>query len=134
MIPSTAGFLNRDFEIEEQPDRTWRMRPEEKRVQGHTDGLEAVKQAIYKILMTERYQYIMYSWNYGIELLDLFGEPVTYVCPELKRRITEALLCDDRIRNVDHFEFSYPQKGVIHVTFTVHTLYGDVDVEKEVNF
>ncbi len=134
MIPSTAGFLNRDFEIEEQPDRTWRMRPEDKRVQGYTDGLEAVKQAIYKILMTERYQYIMYSWNYGIELLDLFGEPVTYVCPELKRRITEALLCDDRIRNVDHFEFRYPQKGVIHVTFTVHTLYGDVDVEKEVNF
>lgn len=84
--------------------------------------------------MTERYQYIMYSWNYGIELLDLFGEPVTYVCPELKRRISEALLCDDRIRNVDHFEFSYPQKGVIHVSFTVHTLYGDVDVEKEVNF
>ena len=134
MIPSTVGFLNRDFEIEEQPDRTWRMRPEDKRVQGYANGLEAVKQAIYKILMTERYQYIMYSWNYGIELLDLFGEPVTYVCPELKRRISEALLCDDRIRNVDHFEFSYPQKGVIHVSFTVHTLYGDVDVEKEVNF
>ena len=134
MIPSTAGFLNRDFEIEEQPDRTWRMRTEDKHVQGYADGLEAVKQAIYKILMTERYQYIMYSWNYGIELLDLFGEPVTYVCPELKRRISEALLCDDRIRNVDHFEFSYPQKGVIHVSFTVHTLYGDVDVEKEVNF
>ena len=47
--------------------------------------LVAVKQAVYKIIMTERYQYIMYSWNYGVELLDLFGEPVTYVCPELKR-------------------------------------------------
>lgn len=134
MIPSTAGFFKKEFEIEEQPDLTWRMRPEDKRAQGYADGLEAVRQAIYKILMTERYQYIMYSWNYGIELLDLFGEPVTYVCPELKRRITEALLWDNRIRNVDHFEFRYPQKGLIHVTFTVHTLYGDVDVEKEVNF
>lgn len=134
MIPSTAGFLNRDFEIEEQPDRTWRMRPEDKRVQGYANGLEAVKQAIYKILMTERYQYIMYSWNYGIELLDLFGEPVTYVCPELKRRISEALLWDDRILSVDNFEFDFPYKGVVHITFTAHTVFGDVQAEREVNF
>ena len=134
MIPSTVGFLDKDFEIEEQPSFTYKMQTDTNLVRGYTDNLEAIKQAIFKIIMTERYQYIMYSWNYGIELLDLFGEPVTYVCPELKRRISEALLCDDRIRNVDHFEFNYPQKGVIHVSFTVHTLYGDVDVEKEVNF
>ena len=79
MIPSTVGFLDKDFEIEEQPSLTYRMQTEEKRIRGHTDGLEAVRQAIYKIIMTERYQYVMYSWNYGIELLDLFGEPVTYV-------------------------------------------------------
>ncbi|WP_304409697.1 DUF2634 domain-containing protein [Faecalibaculum rodentium] len=110
------------------------MQTEEKRIRGHTDGLEAVRQAIYKIIMTERYQYVMYSWNYGIELLDLFGEPVTYVCPELKRRISEALLWDDRIRSVDNFDFDFPQKGVVHVAFTVHTVFGDVQAERGVNF
>ena len=134
MIPSTVGFLDQDFEIEKQPSLTYKMYREEQLVRGYIDGLEAVKQAVFKIIMTERYQYIMYSWNYGIELLDLFGEPVTYVCPELKRRISEALLWDDRIRSVDNFEFDFPQKRVVHVTFTAHTIFGDVQAEREVNF
>ncbi len=134
MIPSTVGFLDQDFEIEEQPSLTYKMNMDDGTIRGHTDGLEAVRQAIYKILMTERYQYIMYSWNYGIELLDLYGEPVTYVCPELKRRITEALLCDDRILSVDNFEFEFPKRGAVFTTFIVHTIFGDVKGEREVNF
>ena len=134
MIPSTVGFLDKDFEIEEQPSFTYKMQTDTKLVRGYIDGLEAVKQAIYKIIMTERYQYIMYSWNYGIELLDLFGEPVTYVCPELKRRISEALLQDDRIEEVDGFTFEFPQKGVVHVSFRVHTVFGDIQAEREVDF
>ena len=134
MIPATVGFLNQDFEVEEQPSLTYKMNLDAGQIRGRTDGLEAMKQSIYKILMTERYQYIMYSWNYGIELLDLYGEPVTYVCPELKRRITEALLCDDRIRSVDDFEFEFPKKGVVLVKFTVHTIFGDVKGERGVNF
>ncbi len=133
MIPSTVGFLEQDFEVEEPPSLTYRMQREDNAVRGYTDGREAMRQAIYKMIMTERYQYIMYSWNYGIELSDLYGEPVTYVCPELKRRITEALLWDDRIQSVDSFVFDFPQKGVIHVTFTAHTIFGDVQAEREVS-
>lgn len=134
MIPSTVGFLDQDFEIEEQPSLTYKMQGEEGHIRGYADGLEAVKQAIYKAIMTERYQYLLYSWNYGIELADLFGEPVTYVCPELKRRISEALLSDSRIRSVDSFEFDFPQKGVVLATFTAHTVFGDVQAGREVNF
>ena len=76
----------------------------------------------------------MYSWNYGIETLDLYGEPISYVCPELERRITEALLWDERIESVDNFEFDLPQKGVVHVSFTAHTIFGDVEAERTVNF
>ena len=76
----------------------------------------------------------MYSWDYGIELLDLYGEPISYVCPELERRITEALLCDDRIKSVDNFDFNIAKKGEVLVTFTAHTVFGDVQSEKAVNF
>ena len=134
MIPSTAGFLNRDCEIEEQPGLTYRINADSCSVKGEADGLEAVKQAVYCILNTGRYQYPIYSWNYGIELIDLYGEPVTYVCPELERRISEALLCDDRIEGVDHFTFDVSQKGVVHISFTVHTVFGEVKAEREVNF
>lgn len=134
MIPSTTGFLEQDFEITEQPTKTYRMNLESNRVRSYVDGQEAMKQAIFKILQTERYQYIMYSWNYGIETLDLYGEPISWVCPELERRISEALLWDSRITSVDNFEFNISKKGVIHVTFTAHTVFGDVAAEKVVNF
>lgn len=134
MIPSTTAFLEQDFEITEQPTHTYKMNLESNLIRGYTDGQEAMKQAIYKILNTERYQYVMYSWNYGIELLDLYGEPVSYVCPELERRITEALTWDDRIQSVDNFEFNMSKKGEILVTFTAHTVFGDVVAEKVVNF
>jgi phage baseplate assembly protein W len=134
MIPSTTAFLEQDFEITEQPTHTYKMNLESNLIRGYTDGQEAMKQAIYKILNTERYQYVMYSWNYGIELLDLYGEPVSYVCPELERRITEALTWDDRIQTVDNFEFNISKKGEILVTFIAHTVFGDVVAEKVVNF
>ena len=134
MIPSTTGFLGQDFEFEEQPTYTYKMNLTSELIRGYTDGQEAMKQAIYKILNTERYQYVMYSWNYGVELLDLYGEPVSYVCPELERRITEALTWDDRIKSVDNFEFNISKKGEIHVTFTAHTVFGEVQAETKVNF
>ena len=134
MIPSTTAFLEQDFEITEQPTHTYKMNLESNLIRGYTDGQEAMKQAIYKILNTERYQYVMYSWTYGIELLDLYGEPVSYVCPELERRIREALTWDDRIQTVDNFEFNISKKGEILVTFTAHTAFGDVVAEKVVNF
>lgn len=134
MIPSTTGFLEQNFELEEQPTYTYKMNLDTGSIRGYTDKLDAMRQAIFKILQTERYQYIMYSWNYGIETLDLYGEPISYVCPELERRITEALTWDERIESVDNFEFDLPQKGVIHVSFTAHTIFGNVQAERMVNF
>lgn len=133
MIPSTSAFFEQDFEIDEQPTLTYQMNLNHKSIQGYTDKLEAMKQAIFKILSTERYQYVMYSGDYGIELLDLYGEPITYVCPELERRITEALTWDKRIESVDDFEFDTSKKGEILVTFIAHTIYGDVAAERTVN-
>lgn len=133
MIPGTSGFLTEDFEIEEQPSKTYQMHFEQKIINGYCDELEAMKQAAYKILNTERYQYIIYSWDFGIETLDLYGEPVTYVCPELQRRITEALTQDTRFLSVDAFSFDVSKKRKVHVTFIAHTIFGDIELEKEVN-
>lgn len=133
MIPSTAEFMQGAFEIATRPTHTYKMLLDRSLVRGYTDGIEAMKQAVYKILFTERYRYIIYSGSYGIELLDLFGQPVSYVCPELERRITEALTWDDRIDGVDDFRFDFPKKGVVHVAFTVHTVFGDFKAERGVN-
>ena len=133
MIPSTNGFLEQDFVIEEQPSKTYKMHLDENIILGYADGQEAMVQVIFNILNTERYQYVIYSWNYGIELIDLYGQAVSYVIPELKRRITEALTWDERIISVDNFSFNV-DKGKITCNFTVHTIFGDIETEKVVNF
>lgn len=133
MIPKTVSFDANTFEITEQPTLTHRMDREKEYIRGKTDEIEAMKQAVYKILMTERYGSIIYSGNYGIELADLFGQPVSYVCPELERRITEALLWDSRIESVSNFEFDLSKKGVVAVRFKVQTVFGAFEAERTVN-
>lgn len=134
MIPSTNTFLLTDVEVGTQPSKDYKLHIEKDRINNTCDGQEVMKQVIYKILNTERYQWIIYSWNYGIELMDLYGEPVTYVVPELQRRIEEALLQDDRITGVDTFDFDTSKRGEVKTTFTVHTIFGDIEAEKVVNY
>ena len=134
MLPSVNNLLTTELIVETEPSKNYRMKFEQNSISGYVDELEAMKQVVYKILNTERYEYEIYSWNYGIELKDLIGEPVSYVVSELERRISEALLQDDRIESVDSFEYDYSKKGVVLVTFQVHTLFGNFDEEKVVNY
>ena len=134
MIPSTNTILSTNLEVVKQPSKNYKLKIEHDVINGVCDELEAMVQVIYKILNTERYQHIIYSWNYGIELIDLYGEPMTYVCPELQRRIEEALIQDDRIKSIDDFEFDTSEKRTVKVTFSVHTIFGDIRAEKAVNY
>ena len=133
MIPTTNTILTQNLKVASESNKDYKLHIEENVINGLTDGIEAMKQVIYKILNTDRYEYLIYSWNYGIELNDLFGEHPSFVCSELERRITEALVQDDRVESVDSFSFEI-NKGKIHVTFTVHTIFGDVKNEKVVEF
>jgi len=133
VLPAEDMELIEDFKIVTQPGRTWQLDLTQNRMPPNmVDGLEAVEQAVYKILLTERYQYPIYSWNYGIELFDLFGKPMSYVRPEVERRIKEALLQDDRITAVDNFQFESDDKNSLLVTFIVHTIYGELEAGKAV--
>ena len=133
MIPADS-ILSTRLVLKAQPSKNYKLDIEHDVISGTCDKIEAMKQVIYKILNTERYQNIIYSWNYGVELQDLFGEPVAYVCSELERRVKEALMQDDRIEEVDNFEFDITEKRTVKATFTVHTIFGEVEEEKVVNF
>lgn len=133
MIPSNNTILTTDLNVVTQPSKQHKMDLEKNLIRGTCDSLEAVKQSVFKILNTERYAYLIYSWNFGIELIDLYGKPPVFVCPEVERRVKEALFQDDRITGVDEFEFDTSKKGVVSVTFTVHTLFGDLIEEMAVN-
>lgn len=133
MIPTQNNIVQNDFEFAELPSRTFKINenPNKKYIHGVIDNLEAVKQAIYLMLNIERYKHLIYSWDYGIELKDLYGQDCYYVMAELERRIKEALLQDDRIKEITDFDFE-KHKNIIHCTFTVKTIYGDIKTEKTI--
>jgi len=130
VIPQSNIDVELSLDESIETSRTYKMVGD--RIQGYTDGLEALKQAIYKVLSTERYEYPIYSFNYGIELESLIGKDPVYVQVELKRRIRECLLNDDRITEVDNFQFEV-YGDEIKCTFDVHSIYGDLTVSQVVN-
>ena len=131
MIPKSINTPITTIELVNEPSKTYYLDMKNNRVVGFTDGLEAIKQAIYLMLNTERYEYVIYSWNYGLETFDLYGKDMNYVISEVQRRITEALLTDSRITSVSDFNFER-NRHKLQVTFIAHTIYGDVDNSTEV--
>jgi len=132
MLPKIEDDLKQAFTVGRiQPSLTYELDITKARVAGKVDERKAIQQAIYKILNTERYQYLIYSWNYGVELKELIGKPSFYVIPETERRITEALMQDERISGVDAFSFE-TERNKLQVSFTVHTIYGEIEIEREV--
>lgn len=132
MLPERNTEFTREFIHKEEPSKVHEMHLEEKRIIGMCDGLEAVKQAVFKILNTERYKYSIYSRNYGIELEHVFGKPVSYAVSEIERVIKEALLQDDRITAVKDFSFTFPRKNTVSAQFTVVSTFGSYTEQKEV--
>ena len=129
MIPEySENMINQ----ERQPSKTYKIDFEAGKIAGFADGLDAVRQAVYKILNTERFEYIIYSHNYGREFKDLYGKPRYFVYAELERRIKEALLWDDRITSVSGFSFQNKGDSVF-VQFTVDSVFGQAELESVVS-
>lgn len=118
-----------EFEIESEPSLTYKLDFENKIVQTILiDEKEALKQAIYKILHTERYAYDMYDWDYGIEIADYIGQDIDEVLPDIQNAIEDALTADDRIESVDYIEVEQ-EKGKLYIIMQINTIYGDLEVE-----
>lgn len=115
-----------------QPSRTYAVNWQTGRVSGFVDTTDALKQAIYKILQTERFAYLIYSWNYGFEANRLIGQSAAFFRSEIQRLVTEALLADDRITAVENFKISITGKRQAAVEFTVVSVFGEMEIETEV--
>lgn len=132
LAPKGNDAVGAQMEYDIYPSKTYGLDTEHGRISGYVDALEAVRQAVEKALMTERYAYAAYTGNYGAELCAKLGMPASYVMPEIKRAICEALEWDSRIDSVDGFTFSREGR-TLRAAFTVHSIYGDFDSETEVD-
>lgn len=128
MIPEDIIISQENFQ---QPSLTYKIDFKKNKMVGTTDGLEAVKQAVFLILLTER-DYSKIYQDYGIKIADLIGQDFSFAISELKKRITEALLEDDRITVVENFTFTDSKDGLL-VEFDVITIYGVVHEQEVYN-
>lgn len=129
MIPTDSI---EEFTVETEPSKTYCLDIEKGTIEGLCDGRKAVEQAIYLALETERYKYVIYSSNYGSELEPLYGKQMSYAASQIKGIIKDALIADDRIKNIYDFKIVRLDKSTLKVTFTAETVFGDINVEREV--
>lgn len=120
MIPESINYIG---ERQKQASLTFKIYFDSNRIVNRIDNIEAVKQAVFLMLLTERDYSEIYE-GYGLKVSDLIGQDIGLVTSEFKRRIIECLKEDDRIVEVDTFEFIEDKEGLL-VTFRVSSIYGD---------
>lgn len=102
-------------------------------VRGFTDRIEAMKQMVFKCLQTNRFGFDIYDDDYGFEAAGLIGKDYAYIECELKRRVSEALLVDQRIKAVKRFQMTKGDTSdAMHTSFLVQTIFGDIEEKMEV--
>lgn len=130
MLPQTLDIRNSSaYPI---PNKTYKVDWDNHRIIGYIDDLDAIEQAIDLHLSTERYEWVIYSWQYGSEIYNLIGKPYDYAKAEMKRMIKDALSIDSRITDVSDFSFEF-DKGNLHCRFKVMTTEGELEKEVVLN-
>ena len=91
---------------------------------------DAIKVWVGKALQTERYQYLAYSWQYGIEVKPFIGKvmQVKERYLELKRVIVECLMVNPYILSIDSVEFTTTDADTVVADIILTTIYGEVNV------
>jgi len=131
MIPQISGAIIEQIEIIPFPSFTYRLA--DGQIIGNTDGIEAVQQAVYHILSTERYAYAIYDDNYGVELEKYIGRSFGYLEASIQNTLRDALLQDDRIIDVTVTNIEKIKTDSALVEFTVTCSRGTFGAEVNVS-
>lgn len=93
------------------------------------EGNEAIKVWVYKALLTPRYNYSIYTWDYGSELLDLIGKAYTpsLTKEEAKRLIKEALEINPYILEVEINDINF-KDSLLSADIKIVTIYGESNI------
>lgn len=138
MVESFVGFDTSDIAIDEGIDEeitnveSPKLDYKEQRLSVNKvgraiigDEIDAYRVWVTKCLLTERYRYLAYSTDFGVEIERIIREnyPRGIAESELERTIKEALLMDNRTVSVRGFSFAW-EGDAVYVDFYVEHIYG----------
>ncbi len=96
------------------------------------EEIEALKVWIQKILKTEKFKFKIYDTGeeeqYGILILEFINNdyPQAFLYSEIQREITEALIKNPEIIDINNFNFA-KDKRTLNVSFDVISIYGTTE-------
>lgn len=93
------------------------------------EGNEAIQVWCYKAIKTPRFQYKIYSWDYGSEILELIGKQYTpsLTQSEVKRFIEETLMINPYILDVTVLDINF-KDNLLSANVKINTIYGESEV------
>ena len=118
-------------EATEKPSRTYRLDLEHGRIVGMVDGLEAVKQAIQKAILTPRFKCLIYDHQYGCEAEEaIITKDATreYTQAVIEGFVVDALRPDTRVLSISNFQTEF-EGDEARFSFLANTIYGPVEIE-----
>jgi len=94
------------------------------------EGLDAIVMWVNNALRTKRYEWPIYSWDFGEEYTDLISHTYSeeYLENECNRLITECLQEHPYIQGIEELSVSV-EGDYLHISFTLVTDLGEVDVD-----
>lgn len=126
MIPKITS--SEDISVQQFKTKTYRLDFVNKRIVGMIDNLDAMVQATYKVLLTERYSERIYSGDYGIELQRLIGASMPFVEANIKTTIEETLKPDLRFKEVESVSITRTDIDALDVSFKIVTDSGTTEM------
>lgn len=94
-------------------------------------GNDALKVWIYHTMRTERWAYLAYSGDYGIELQQFFGKVMSVGerRSEMRRTIKECLMVNPYVQTINQITFEDDEHGrALNITVELTTVYGKMTV------
>lgn len=131
MLPQASIDLSRGVVFQDQPSLTWIADPVTNRLRGRGDNWEAVRQAVEIIVNVERFKWQIYTPNFGTDYDGLLGTEPGYAASELRRRLEDAFLPDNRILGIEEYSYTFTDVSLT-VSFTARTVFGGVPGSLEV--
>lgn len=120
-LEDDGDYVIRDFEID------W----ETMTLTGNiVEGLDAIVQWANNALRTARYEWTIYSWDFGEEYTTLIGYTYTqeYLDNEVNRMVTECLCEHPYIQRISDLVVTV-ERDRLHIEFTLITDLGEVSMD-----
>lgn len=115
--------LNNGIEFVSYPSNTYLV--QNNRIIGMGDNYEAVKQAVEIIFSVERFQWQIYTPNFGTDYRGVIGITPQVAANILRKRVEDAIKADERMTGITDYTWDVNGDSLT-VSFTVNTVYGTV--------